>query len=51
MRLQRTYTSERDIKKCTDYLNVKETKGSESSKRKDKGYLSFVNSATFLKLN
>jgi hypothetical protein len=35
MRLQKTYTSERDLKKCTDDLNAKEAKGSEGTRRKD----------------
>lgn len=51
MRLQKTYTSERDLKKCTEDLNARDTKGSDRTRRKDQSYLSFVNSATFLKLN
>ncbi len=46
MRLQKTYTSERDLKKLNDDIGK-----SDASHRKDQGYQSFVNSASYLKLN
>lgn len=48
MRLQKTYTSERDLKKS---MQAEEVRATELVNRKDQSYLSFVNSASYLKLN